>query len=145
MWEADNLRMYMQKGRHSVNFGRGWQQAARILDNIVFQADADIASGYRGLRMRFGHDGCLMALLALIEADSWGVSTDNPNEVKHIWQTWRIPMASKVNFVFYRNHKSKDVIIKVLLNGKAMKYRWIPKAMTIVTTGSNFAVLHLTR
>ncbi|WP_302591413.1 hypothetical protein [uncultured Muribaculum sp.] len=121
MWEADNLRMYMQKGRHSVNFGRGWQQAARILDNIVAQADADIASGYRGLRMRFGHDGCLMALLALIEADSWGVSTDTPNEVKHIWQTWRIPMASKVNFVFYRNHKSKDVIIKVLLNGKAMK------------------------
>ena len=84
MWEADNARQYMQKGRHSVNLGRGWQQAARMLDNIISCADDDITSGRRGLRMRFGHDGCLMALLALLEADSWGTATDNLDEVKDL-------------------------------------------------------------
>lgn len=136
MWEADNARQYMQKGRHSVNLGRGWQQAARMLDNIISCADDDITSGRRGLRMRFGHDGCLMALLALLEADSWGTATDNLDEVKDFWQTWRIPMASKLSFVFFRNRSDNDdILVKVLLNGKALSlpiqptgaaqcYRW---------------------
>ena len=120
MWEADNVRQYMQKGRHSVNLGRGWQQAGKILDNIIACADEDIAAGRRGARMRFGHDGCLMALLALLEADTWGTATDSLDEVKTFWQTWRIPMASKLSFVFFRNTRDNNILVKVLLNGKAM-------------------------
>lgn len=117
MWEAENVRQYMQKGRHPVNMGRGWQQAGRILENIIDVADSDIESGYRGLRMRFGHDGCMMALLALLDAGSWGESTSDLNRVKDIWQTWRIPMASRLNFVFFRNDAG-HVLVKVLLNGE---------------------------
>ena len=40
MWEAENVRQYMQKGRHPVNMGRGWQQAGRILENIIDVADS---------------------------------------------------------------------------------------------------------
>ncbi|WP_295728814.1 hypothetical protein [uncultured Muribaculum sp.] len=122
MWEADNVRQYMQKGRHAVNLGRGWQQAARMLDNIVANADDDLAAGRRGARMRFGHDGCMMALLALLEADSWGQVTDNLDDVKDFWQTWRIPMASKVSFVFFRRPDNQRVLVKVLLNGKALSF-----------------------
>lgn len=122
MWEADNYRQYMQKGRHNVNLGRGWQQAGKILDNIMTCAVDDLSANRRGVRMRFGHDGCMMALLALMEADSWGGVTDNPDEVKNFWRTWLIPMASKVSFVFYRNlDHPETTLVKVLLNGRAMK------------------------
>ena len=117
MWEAENVRQYLQKGRHPVNMGRGWQQAGRMLENIIDVADYDIESGYRGLRMRFGHDGCMMALLALLDAGSWGESTSDLNRVKDIWQTWRIPMASHLNFVFFRNDAG-HVLVKMLLNGE---------------------------
>ena len=135
MWAADNLRQYMQKGRHSVNLARGWQQAGKMLDNIITCADEDIASGRTTVRMRFGHDGCMMAMLAFLEAGTWGVATDDPAEIKEAWQTWRIPMASKVNFVLYRRTAEDPVLVKVLLNGEALSlplpeagssrcYRW---------------------
>lgn len=73
---------------------------------------------------RFGHDGCIMALLALMGVDSWGQSAGF-EEVKNIWQTYEIPMASNLQFVFYKNKKGL-VIFKLMLNERNLTLPFQP-------------------
>lgn len=87
------------------------------------------------MRLRFGHDGCIMALLTLMRIDGWTTPVTDPAKIKDVWQVHRIPMASNMQFVFYRNKKNPDdVLVRVLLNEKELRlplpgdrapyYRW---------------------
>jgi hypothetical protein len=133
-WELENYKMYMIRGKDPVNLGRGWQRGAYILENILNEATTFMQQPRNGIHMRFGHDACLMGMLAMMDADTWGKQANSPEEVKDIWQLHKIPMATICSFNFYRSKSNDDVVVKVLLNGKAMKlpvaevqdrcYRW---------------------
>jgi hypothetical protein len=124
----------MIRGKDPVNLGRGWQRGAYILENILNEATTFMQQPRNGIHMRFGHDACLMGMLAMMDADTWGKQANSPEEVKDIWQLHKIPMATICSFNFYRSKSNDDVVVKVLLNGKAMKlpvaevqdrcYRW---------------------
>ena len=60
-----------------------------------------------------------MALLTLMRIDGWTTPVTDPAKIKDVWQVHRIPMASNMQFVFYRNKKNPDdVLVRVLLNEK---------------------------
>lgn len=120
---ADNYAFFMQKGKFPANLGRPWQHAAKMVRNIVDLSEDDLANGRNGMRMRFGHDGCITAILTLIDGDGWGTMSENPYEVEKFYPLWKIPMATKLNLVFFKKNGSEnesDIICKLTLNGEAV-------------------------
>lgn len=136
-WEIDNLKYYQQKGPWTQAKGRPWRHGALILKEMLETSRDHLENnGSNGLCMRLGHDGCIMAMLAVMEADQWGVETDDSSKAKDYWKSYHIPMATFCNFNFYRNPSDPDadILVKVILNGNACKlplpevsdkcYRW---------------------
>ena len=114
LWETDNAVHYQNYGLYPE---RSFIPEMRpILEHIVKQAAEDIASGKPVVRLRFGHDVDIMALLVLLQAEGWTGSTSDLKEVKNVWQNWRIPMAANLQFVFFRHPRKEDVLLQVLLN-----------------------------
>ena len=71
------------------------------------------------------------SMKTIVDGQYWG----DPAKIKDVWQVHRIPMASNMQFVFYRNKKNPDdVLVRVLLNEKELRlplpgdrapyYRW---------------------
>ncbi|MCQ2184803.1 MAG: hypothetical protein MJY62_05265, partial [Bacteroidales bacterium] len=116
-YKADMARLYMQKGRCNTNLGRGWGLSERIFEHIIKKADEEIEEG--GIRACFGHDVCIMALLAYMKADDWGIEDIDPANAWKYWKGWKVPMASSLDFVFYKN-SSGNVLMRPSLNGKAL-------------------------
>ena len=134
LWECENLRFFMLKGRYPLNYTRNWKISWPILDNFLTKADEDLASGKVNARLRFGHDGCMMTLLCLMGAKGWCEEHPDFNTVKDTWHSWNIPMAANLVLAFYRNKKGGDILVKFTLNGKNLTlpleavegpyYRW---------------------
>ena len=78
--------------------------------------------GFPRVHLRFGHDGVIMALLTYMQIDGWTTAVNDPEEIKDVWQNYRIPMAANVQFIFYKNvNHPKDVLVKVMLNEEEIK------------------------
>lgn len=131
---CDAYTFYMEKGPAAETSDRTWALSAHILNKMLMDAETDIADG-TAANLRFGHDGCIMALLTLMRIDGWTTPVTDPAKIKDVWQVHRIPMASNMQFVFYRNKKNPDdVLVRVLLNEKELRlplpgdrapyYRW---------------------
>lgn len=121
-WECDNYMYYIEKGPDPRNRGRGTNMAESLLNDITACAEKDIAAGRPSVRLRFGHDGCIMALLCLMQIDGWTTPVTDPFQIKDVWQIYRIPMASNMQFIFYRNDKKPDdILLRVLLNEEEIR------------------------
>lgn len=112
LWETDNYGYYGEKGPDRYNFDHGWELGGYMLQDIIEKASKDIASGEVQGRLRFGHDGCLMALMTTLDIGTWHEYVE-PDEVKNIWQVQNVPMAAGLQLIFYRN-KAGKVIFKPL-------------------------------
>lgn len=133
-WECDNYTYYIEKGPDPRNRGRGTALSESLLNDILVRADEDMAAGEPMVRLRFGHDGCIMALLTLMGIDGWTTAVTDPSKICDVWQIYRIPMASNLQFVFYRSKKSPDLLVRVVLNDRELRlpiageqapyYRW---------------------
>ena len=114
IWEVDNTVHYQNYGLYPE---RSFVPEMKpLLEHIISQAEDDIASGKPTVRLRFGHDVDIMALLVLMQAEGWTGSTGDLNEIKNVWQNWRIPMAANLQFVFFRHPENKEILLQVLLN-----------------------------
>lgn len=134
LWECDNYTYYIEKGPHPCSEGRMTAIPRPMLREILEAADKAVADGGPSVRLRFGHDGCIMGLLNLMRVDGWSTPTDDPLEIKEVWRNYRIPMASNLQFVFYKSRKHPDILLKLMLNeeeialplpdAQAPYYRW---------------------
>ena len=79
------------------------------------------------LRLRFGHDSGIFALAGYLGIDNFGAVVEDPHEVKNWWRCTEVPMASNIQFIFYRRKSSSrrrgttledDILFKVLMNGR---------------------------
>ncbi len=116
LWECDNFEYYVEKGPAVYSQGVSRALAGYMLDDILTRAEKDIASGKVQADLRFGHDGCLMSLLTLMNIGTWNEVVE-PERVKDVWQVADIPMAANLQLIFYRN-KSGDILVKPLWNEK---------------------------
>ncbi|MGN1046148.1 MAG: histidine-type phosphatase, partial [Candidatus Cryptobacteroides sp.] len=110
------------------------EYARPILNSIIADAQKDLEGSRPTVRLRFGHDTCLQALLHLLDIDGMGTVPASIDDLSKTWHCWKTPMASTLEFVFYRN-KAGDVLFKGVLNGNEVKigvleavcgpyYRW---------------------
>ena len=119
MWQIDNALWYIQHGFCKLNGSRQPYSQRHLLRQIIADADSCISLERPGAQLRFGHETVLLPLVCLIGVNGFDLATDNLEdlEAKGWWVSSVFPMASNIQFIFYRSSpKDKDVLFKVLLN-----------------------------
>lgn len=137
LYQCFNYRFYAGDGNYLPSDGLIIYNAAPLLENIITSADDAIASGKPGATLRFGHDGNLIPLAALMHMEDCDLAVENPDEFDSAFSVWKIaPMACNVQLIFFRdpNHPDKDVLVKFMLNEEEKRipvdtdifpfYRW---------------------
>ena len=119
MWQVDNVLWYIQHGACKLNGGNQPYSQRYLLRQLITDADSCIQLDKPGAQLRFGHETVLLPLVCLIGVNGYDLATDNLDELeaKGWWCSSVFPMASNLQFIFYRsNIKDKDILFKVLLN-----------------------------
>lgn len=138
LWQVVNYDNYV---RDSAYPGSGLlvvDNAKPLLRNILASADSIISSGGHGADLRFGHDGNLMPLAAILRLDGcFNDSASHPQDAYRAFANFKIaPMAGNIQILFFRNpaDDQADVLVKFMLNEKEISiplptdtypfYRW---------------------
>lgn len=137
LWQCINYRFYVGNANHADGKGIVMANAKSLLRNILDTADEAIRKGGIAATLRFGHDGNVIPLVALMGIEKGNVAVNDPEEVYKVWSDFKIvPMAANVQLVFFRNEKGKpdDILVKILHNEKEVHipvptdrfpfYRW---------------------
>ena len=122
LWETDNYERFREYLPYRVS-------CSSIVDDIVAKADARLASGEPGADLRYGHDHIMMALLMIMDIDDFNKYPANPDDLVQVFQTYRSPMATNLQFVFYtpkKCNKKGETLVKVLHNGEEVRLGSLP-------------------
>lgn len=134
LWEAVNASFYIKNSSYPRSDGLNVDNAKNLMRNILDTADDYVNNGKHGATLRFGHDGNIVPLAALMRfTDCHGYSA-GLDDIADVWQSYNIsPMASNMQMVFFKN-KQGDVIVKFMMNEKEIAidmpsdmfpfYRW---------------------
>lgn len=137
--KLQNYSFYVEKGRWPGGNKRGCFLSESVLGDMIERVPGDMASGVR-VRLRFGHDGCMMALFALMKLEGWDAEIDNPADAWKVWDSSRVPMASNFQMVLFAprrcasSPKAGDMLVMLMLNEEPLTldipavkdyfYRW---------------------
>ena len=117
MWRLSNLSYAMMVGRTPATEGILPYTAQSLLGQIVTQAGEDLASGSTRVRLRFGHDTAVGPLMSLLGIEGWTELVLDPQELASKVHSFDIPMASNLQFVFYRSSKKpSDILLRLMYN-----------------------------
>ena len=118
LWQCVNYRFYIGNANPLASKGIVMANAKSLVENIIESADAAIKDRSIAATLRFGHDGNVIPLLALLQIENFDVAVAGPSEVYNYWCDFKAtPMASNVQIVFFENKKG-DVLVKFLHNEK---------------------------
>ncbi len=132
---GDNYVMYVRFGHHPKSNGRGYSLSESLLNDFIAKADSDMVAGEPRVRLRFGHDGCIVALFSLMGLDGWNGVESDPTRFRNVWDVSKIKMASNIQFIFYVNDEG-TTLVHMLFNeadtklpfksykGTKYYYRW---------------------
>lgn len=134
LWQCNNYRFYAGNANHPGSEGRTVANATHLLQNIITSADEAIKDGSISATLRFGHDGNVIPLLAILGIENYNVAEADHDALHTVWCDFRAaPMAANVQIVFYRNQKG-DILVKFLHNEREVHipvatdrfpyYRW---------------------
>ena len=131
--EMDNIKFYMRKGwgegrQGNINVALGESLMQDVLDKMSGAVEAQNLS----VDLRFGHDGAIMTLLAFLRAEGWNQTASDMADIKNVWKSSSVPMASNIRFILLK--KGTEVIVKCQYNESDLKlpldsyagpyYRW---------------------
>lgn len=118
LWQCVNYRFYMGNANPLASNGIVMANAKSLVENILESADAAIKDRSIAATLRFGHDGNVIPLLALLQIENFDVAVASPAEVYKHWCDFKAtPMASNVQIVFFEN-KAGDILVKFMHNEK---------------------------
>lgn len=116
LWQCVNYRFYMGNANPLASNGIVMANAKSLVENILESADAAIKDRSIAATLRFGHDGNVIPLLALLQIENFDVAVAGPTEVYKHWCDFKAtPMASNVQIVFFEN-KAGDILVKFMHN-----------------------------
>lgn len=118
LWQCVNYRFYMGNANPLASNGIVMANSKSLVENILESADAAIKDRSIAATLRFGHDGNVIPLLALLQIENFDVAVAGPAEVYKHWCDFKAtPMASNVQIVFFEN-KAGDISVKFMHNEK---------------------------
>jgi len=121
IYQVINYQFYVNDAASPLSKGLVKDNAIPLVKNIIEETEDYIKNNKRGASLRFGHDGNIAPLLALIRIEGMDKEETDPKEVYKIWNTFEAaPMAANLQMVFYKNKKN-DVLVKFLLNENEVK------------------------
>lgn len=116
LWQVFNFNFFACNSSYAPAQGQFTANAKNLVRDIIKNADAYIASGDHGATLRFGHDGNIIPLTALLRLDNCYTDETDPAKLAQSWSDFKIsPMASNLQIVFFKNKEGK-VIAKLMLN-----------------------------
>ena len=140
LWRSFNYSFYVCNSNHPSAQGLLLENTKPLLTNILEGADSHIARGVNGGDFRFGHDGNLIPLAAMLHLENCHGCEGDPYKVHEVYSDFKIsPMAGNVQIVFFRPSKKQispdNVLVKFMLNEREVKvdglkaaegpfYRW---------------------
>lgn len=116
-WVVSNSWWQMSYGYSPYTGNEQPYSQRNLLRDIVEKADSCIALPHPGATLRYGHDTMVTPLTCLLNLNGYGSEIKDPEKIATQWFDYKItPMATNLQFVFYRKAKSDDILVKVLLN-----------------------------
>lgn len=116
-WVVSNSWWQMSYGYSPYTGNEQPYSQRNLLRDIIEKADSCIALAHPGATLRYGHDTMVTPLVCLLNLNGYGEEIKEPEKIATQWFDYKItPMATNLQFVFYRKAKSADILVKVLLN-----------------------------
>ena len=121
LWETDNYERFREYYPYQTS-------CSSIVDDMITKADRRLSSGSTGADLRFGHDHVLMTLLMIMDIDHFGTVPENPDELADYFRSYKSPMATNIQLVFYTTSgkSAAGPLVKVLLNGEETRFGDLP-------------------
>ena len=139
-WQNENAWWYINYGPSPLNGGCQPYTQRDLLRKMIEETDSCIRLRplVRGATLRFGHETIVLPLACLLGINGFDYQTTNLELLEDAgwWAGLVFPMASNIQFVFYRkNPGDHDILFKVLLNEREARlplpdnsmapyYRW---------------------
>lgn len=127
LWQAANFNFYATNSSYPPANGEFVKNARNLVGHIVVNADNYILNGKHGATLRFGHDGNIVPLTALMEIEDCYSDAVQPEELAPSgYALFNVsPMAANLQLIFFRPDgpegeawSADDVLVRVLLNEK---------------------------
>lgn len=109
LWEINNYIYYVSNAAPCT------RRDAPVLEAIIADADAALAQDAPSVRLRFGHDTVVLALLSMMGANGYGIVPSSADDISKTWFNYAAPMAATMYLLFCKNKKG-DVIFKLVVN-----------------------------
>ena len=127
LWQVFNYNFYACNSSYPDAEGTHTDNAQNLLRNIVTTSDSYIAEGKNGATLRFGHDGNIIPLVALMRLNDCYAYEVVPERLAESYADYSIsPMAANLQLIFYRpkasNYSGDDVLVKVMLNEREIAF-----------------------
>ena len=119
VWRYNNAYWYINSGETPLTQCRVDYMEANLLRNFIEDADRAITSGLAapGASLRFGHESVVLPLCCLMGLNGADYRTTDLETLDQHWQTYKIfPMATNIQFVYFRKAGSDDILMLPLLN-----------------------------
>lgn len=119
LWQVVNYHNYVIDSSYPGSYGLVVGNARNLLQNILEGAQEAVKTGKRGATLRFGHDGNIIPLTAILKLDSCYPSEWNPKDCYKVFSNFKVaPMASNVQIILFRNENDPHAspLVKFLLN-----------------------------
>ena len=121
-WQVTNVYWYANFSNCPYSDSRGSWCARNLLTNILDEADKALAGNGVSANLRFGHDTGLAPLASLMQLEGTTAQVTDFTELYKVWCDFKIiPMGGNLQMIFYKSDKSKDILVKVLLNENEVK------------------------
>ncbi|MBQ0050202.1 MAG: histidine-type phosphatase [Bacteroidales bacterium] len=122
IWRVKNAQIYLSNGDSPLSKGYPAEASDSLLKHIIHDADDALQSQRVGATLRFGHDTCLMRLLARMKVKECCPACSDMERLEEQWQDFNVtPMAANLQLVFYQN-KHGRVLVHVLLNEREVHF-----------------------
>ena len=119
LWQVFNFNFYACNSSYPYAEGTLTDNAKNLVSNILETAREYISEGKNGATLRFGHDGNIIPLTALLRLNDCYAYVARPEGLADSYADYSIsPMASNLQIIFYRNPRTNSILVKFLLNEK---------------------------
>lgn len=116
LWQVFNFNFFACNSSYLPAEGAFVDNAKNLVSNILETADDYIQNNKNGATLRFGHDGNIIPLTALLNIEGCYADVTDPYRLADNYSDFKIsPMAANLQIIFYKNSRG-DIIAKLLLN-----------------------------
>ncbi len=120
LWEVFNFNFFACNSSYIRANGLHVANSRNLLRNIIDGADTYIAQGKHGATLRFGHDGNIIPLLALLKVEHCYSDAERPEDLSAEYADFYVcPMGTNLQLVFFKPAKGEgDLLVRILHNEK---------------------------